>query len=307
MRFTIFQDSRLGARKNNEDRIGYAYSRHALLMVVADGMGGHHYGEVASQIAVQTLTERFQREALPRLADPFAFLHQAMNDAHRAIADFSLEQRLNDSPRTTCVACVVQDSVAYWAHAGDSRLYLLREGKVQVQTRDHSRIRLLLDEGLITPEQAATHPDRNKIYSCLGGPQVPEIEFSRKTPLEQGDILVLSTDGFWGHMPAEMVAVALRNGNFLQTLPLLMNRAEQKGGSHADNLSVVAVRWEDNYALDLPGAISTLTLAPDEVSTHMEDFGRGERAKPDLSEDEIEAAIEEIRRAIAKYNPPPVK
>ncbi len=303
MRFTIFQESRLGRRKNNEDRIGYSYSRHALMMVVADGMGGHHYGEVASQIAVQTMTERFQREAIPRLPDPFAFLERAMRDAHRSIVDFTNEQRLTDSPRTTCVACVVQDNVAYWAHAGDSRLYMLRDGKLLVQTRDHSRIRLLLEEGLITQEQAAVHPDRNKVYSCLGGPQTPEIEFSRKTTLENGDILLLSTDGFWGNMPAEMVAVALRNANFLQTLPLLMNRAEKKGGDHCDNLSVVAVRWEDSYSLDLPGSISTQTLAPDEVSTHMEEFGRGKSAKTDLSEDEIEAAIDEIRRAIEKYNP----
>lgn len=304
MRFTIFQDSRLGGRKNNEDRIGYSYSRDALLLVVADGMGGHHYGEVASQIAVQTLSERFQREAKPRLDDPFAFLEKGMRDAHRAIVDFTNEQRLTDSPRTTCVACLVQDSVAYWAHAGDSRLYMLRDGKLLAQTRDHSRIRLLLDEGLITPAQAAVHPDRNKIYSCLGGHQTPEIEFSRKTPLENGDILLLSTDGFWGNMPSEMIAVGLKNANFLQTLPLLMNRAEKKGGEHVDNLSVVAVRWEDSYSLEVPGSISTQGLAVDEVTTHMEEFGRPGGIKSDLSEDEIEAAIDEIRRAIEKYSPP---
>lgn len=304
MRFTIFQESRIGARKNNEDRIGYSYSRNALMMVVADGMGGHHYGEVASQIAVQTLSERFEREARPHLADPFAFLERGMRDAHRAIVDFTNEQRLPDSPRTTCVACIVQDSIAYWAHAGDSRLYLLRDGKLLAQTRDHSRIRLLLEEGLITPAQAAVHPDRNKIYSCLGGPQVPEIEFSRKTPMEHGDILLLSTDGFWGNMPADMAAVALRSGNFLQTLPLLMSRAEKKGGTHADNLSVVAVRWEDSYSLETPGSISTQGLGVDEVSTHMEEFGRPGGLKNDLSEDEIEAAIDEIRRAIEKYSPP---
>ena len=77
MKFTIYQESRLGKRANNEDRLAYSYSRDALLMVVADGMGGHFYGEVAAQIAVQTLTEAFQRQATPSIADPFLFLQKA--------------------------------------------------------------------------------------------------------------------------------------------------------------------------------------------------------------------------------------
>ena len=137
MRFTIYQESRQGGRHNNEDRTTYCYSRDALLMVVADGMGGHHYGEIAAQIAVQTLADTFQREARPLLTDPFRFLQKSMSNAHHAILDYASRHRLRDTPRTTCVACVVQDSIAYWAHAGDSRLYLMRNGKVQAQTRDH--------------------------------------------------------------------------------------------------------------------------------------------------------------------------
>ncbi|PKL75742.1 MAG: hypothetical protein CVV27_13835, partial [Candidatus Melainabacteria bacterium HGW-Melainabacteria-1] len=135
----------------------------ALLMVVADGMGGHHYGEIAAQIAVQTLADAFQREARPVLGDPFRFLQKGMTNAHHAILDYTARHRLKDTPRTTCVACIVQDNVAYWAHAGDSRLYLMRDGKVITQTKDHSRIRLLVEEGMITEAQAVFHPDRNKI------------------------------------------------------------------------------------------------------------------------------------------------
>jgi serine/threonine protein phosphatase PrpC len=302
MRFTIYQESRQGGRSNNEDRTTYCYSRNALLMVVADGMGGHHYGEVAAQIAIQTLADSFEREAKPTLDDPFRFLQKAMMNAHHAILDYSAQHRLRDSPRTTCVACIVQDSVAFWAHAGDSRLFLMRDGRVMAQTRDHSRIRLLLDEGLVTPAQAATHPDRNKIYSCLGGPATPEIEFSRKTPLIHGDLVLLCTDGLWGITSGEMMAVALKGTNLLQAVPMLMSQAELKAGSRGDNLSVVAVRWEDSYVEDLSSAISTQTMALNEVSTHMEEFGRGSR-KTDLTEDEIERAIEEIRNAIEKYTP----
>ena len=303
MRFTIYQESRQGGRKNNEDRTTYAYSRDALLMVVADGMGGHHYGEVASQIAVQTLADAFQREARPQLPDPFRFLHKALNAGHNAIIDYARQHRLNDPPRTTCVACVIQDNIAYWAYAGDSRLYLMRDGKVIAQTRDHSRIRLLLEEGLITESQVAEHPERNKIYSCLGSPTTPEIEFSRKTPLDHGDIVLLCTDGLWGVTSGDLMAVALKGANLVQAVPMLLNQAEIKGGPHGDNISIVAVRWEDAYVEDASSSISTQTMTQDEVTTRLDEFGRNPAYKSDLSDDEIEKAIAEIRSAIDKYNP----
>lgn len=303
MRFTIYQESRVGGRANNEDRTTYCYSRDALLMVVADGMGGHHYGEIAAQIAVQTLADAFQREARPLLADPFRFLLKGMTNAHHAILDYTARHKLSDTPRTTCVACVVQDNVAYWAHAGDSRLFLMRDGRVMAQTKDHSRIRLLIEEGMITETQAAFHPDRNKIYSCLGSPTAPEIEFSRKMPLEHGDILLLCTDGLWGSLPSDMMATSLKGANLIQAVPMLLGQAEALGGPHGDNLSVVAVRWEDSYVEDASSTISTQTMSRDEVTTRLEEFGRNPTYKSDLSEDEIEKAIEEIRAAIDKYNP----
>lgn len=303
MRFTIYQESRQGGRANNEDRTTYCYSRDALMMAVADGMGGHHYGEVAAQIAIQTLADTFQREARPLLADPFRFLQKSLTNAHHAILDYTAQHRLKDTPRTTCVACIVQDNVAYWAHTGDSRLYLMRNGRVIAQTKDHSRIRVLIEEGMITEAQAAVHPDRNKIYSCLGSPTSPEIEFSRKTPLEHGDILLLCTDGLWGVTSGDLMAVALKGTNLLQAIPMLLSQAEIKGGAHGDNLSAVAVRWEESYVEDASSSISTQTMAQDEVTTRLEEFGRNPAYKSDLSEDEIEKAINEIRATIDKYNP----
>jgi len=303
MRFTIYQESRQGGRANNEDRLSYCYSRDALMMVIADGMGGHHHGEVAAQIAVQTLADAFQREARPALADPFRFLQKGMTNAHHAILDYTARHRLADSPRTTCVACVVQDNIAYWAHAGDSRLFLMRNGRIIAQTKDHSRIRLLLEEGLVSEAQAARHPDRNKIYSCLGSPTPPEIDYSRKTPLEHGDILLLCTDGLWGVTSGETMAIALKGANLLQVVPMLLSQAETKGGQYGDNLSVVAVRWEDHYVEEASSAISTQTMSIDQVTTRLDQFGRNPAYKSELSEDEIEAAIDEIRAAIDKYNP----
>ncbi len=304
MKFTIYQESRPGKRQNNEDRIAHCYSRDALLMIVADGMGGHFYGEIAAQITVQTLTEGFQREATPAIGDPFRFLQKAMDSAHRAINDFTLQQRLTDSPRTTCVACIVQDNIAYWAHAGDSRLYQLRDGKVLVRTRDHSRVQLLMDQGIISQAQAARHPERNKVYSCLGGPQTPEIEFSRKTPLETGDVLALCSDGVWGPLAEETLTTSLHTTNLIEAIPALLDQAEAGGGSHADNLSIVAVRWEQSYAdeaSDGDSVVSTQGMADDTITTRPDEFGRNPDYQSELSEDEIERAIEEIRSTIDKY------
>lgn len=303
MKFSIYQASRQGGRSNNEDRIAYCYSRDALLMVVADGMGGHFYGEIAAQIAVQTLTDAFQVEARPNIPDPFRFLQKSMGNAHSAILDYTLLHNLEDSPRTTLVACVIQDNVAYWAHAGDSRLFLIRGGKIASQTRDHSRVRLLIEEGVITEAQAAVHPERNKIYSCLGGPQTPEIDFSRKTPLEKGDIIMLCTDGLWGVTSGEAMAAELKGGNLMEIVPKIMQTTEQLAGAHGDNLSVVAVSWEEGYLDGVSSAVSTQTMGLDEVTTKLEEFGRGSSYKSELTEDEIEKAIAEIRSAIDKYNP----
>lgn len=303
MKFTIYQASRQAGRSNNEDRIAYCYSRDALMMVVADGMGGHFYGEIAAQIAVQTMTDAFQVEARPNIQDPFRFLQKGFANAHSAILDYTLLHDLEDSPRTTCVACVIQDNVAYWAHAGDSRLFLMRGGKVAAQTRDHSRVRLLIEEGVITEAQAAVHPERNKIYSCLGGNQTPEIDFSRKTPLERGDVILLCSDGLWGVTSGETMALAVSGKDITQVVPSIMQQTEVNAGPHGDNLSVVAVSWEQGYLDGVESAVSTQTMGLDEVTTKLEEFGRGASHKTELTEDEIERAIAEIRSAIDKYNP----
>ena len=304
MKFTIYQESRPGKRANNEDRLAHCYSRDALLMVIADGMGGHYYGEIAAQIAVQTLIESFQHEATPEIRDPFMFLQRSMMNAHNAITDFTDTHNLKDSPRTTCVACLIQDNVAYWAHAGDSRLYLIRKGKVFCHTRDHSRVQLLIDQGVITQAQASVHPERNKVYSCLGGPAAPEIEFSRKTPLEAGDVLALCTDGLWGVLPDDILATSLNRGNLIQSVPALLDIADSRGSASADNLSIVAVRWEDTYvdpASGLSSVVSTQTMARDTVTTKLDEFGRSPKYKMELTDEEIELAIEEIRSTIQKY------
>jgi serine/threonine protein phosphatase PrpC len=301
MKFTIAQDSRVGGRRNNQDRVAYSYSREALLMVVADGMGGHLHGEVAAQIAVQYLTETFQRESRPRLPDPFLYLSWGLTNAHHAIVDYAAEHGLPEAPRTTCVACVIQDSIAYWAHAGDSRLYVLRGERVLAQTRDHSRVQMMVDQGLIDEEEAKTHPERNRVYSCLGGAGTPQIEFSRKTPLNAGDVVGLCTDGVWGPLGDDLPR--LLGGGVTAAVPRLLDEAQARGGSSGDNLSLIAIDWEENYGeTKLPAGIETSTMPLDTHTTLLMNFDAPRPREAELSEEDIERAIEEIRGAIRKHS-----
>ncbi|MDP2809417.1 MAG: protein phosphatase 2C domain-containing protein [Rhodocyclaceae bacterium] len=303
MKFTIYQESRIGKRKTNQDRIAHCYSRDALMLVLADGMGGHLHGEVAAQIAVQYITEYFQREARPHLDDPFLFLSRGLTNAHNAILDYAVERDLPEAPRTTCVVCVIQDSIAYWSHVGDSRLYVIRGARLLAQTRDHSRVQMMVDQGQITEEEALHHPSRNRVFSCLGGTQAPQIDFSRKTPLLAGDVVVLCSDGFWSPLGNDLLMRGLAGASVMQATPRLMDEAETLAGEAGDNLSVIAITWEENYD-DAPttGSVETRTMPLDSHTTQMEGFDLSRPREPDLTDEDIERAIEEIRSAIQKYS-----
>ena len=300
MKFTIYQESRIGKRAVNQDRIAYCYSRDALLMVLADGMGGHAHGEIAAQIAVQYITAAFKQEARPGLEDPFLFLSDAFGYAHHAIVDYASDRSLDDAPRTTCVACIVQRNIAYWAHAGDSRLYLLRGDRLLAQTRDHSRVQVMLDQGLIDAQAAAVHPARNRVFSCLGGVQPPQIDFSRKTPLKTRDVIALCSDGAWAPLGEEPLVRGLCDANPMLAVPRLLDQAESLAGEGSDNLSLIAMQWDETYAGNTPSNVQTKTMPLHAFTTQMNDV-RKERASPDLSEAEIDKAIADIRNAIRKF------
>lgn len=304
MKFTIYQDSRIGKRKSNQDRLAYCYSRDALLMIVADGMGGHLHGDVAAHICVQFITEAFQREARPTLPDPAMFLSRALTNAHNAILDYAFDKNLVEAPRTTVVACVVQDGFAQWAHAGDSRLYVVRKGQIAMHTRDHSRVQLMIEQGLINAEEAARHPGRNRVYSCLGGNHAPQVEFSKRLALRHEDVIALCTDGVWGPVGDAVLTEGLSQQDVMAAVPRLLDRAELEAGEHCDNLSMIAMQWHDDTT-QVPGdAITTKTMALDNFTTQLEDFERTQSPKSryDITDDEIEKAIEEINAAIHKYS-----
>jgi PPM family protein phosphatase len=240
----VVQASRVGAREQNEDRVGHWSAPGATLLAVADGLGGHAHGEIAAQIAVNIFGTAFEAQARPRLADPPTFLAGAVDAAHAAILQEAQKRDYSDSPRTVIAACVVQDGHAYWTHIGDCRFYLVRKGRVLVRTHDHTVVQRLHDEGRIREGDMATHPFRNRLLQCLGGIQQPHPEWQEGEPLERDDILLVCSDGFWGPLDPHDMLRTLGSKPLAEAIPALVELAERLAGAECDNVSVVAMCWE---------------------------------------------------------------
>ena len=252
MRFSIYQDTLCGARATNQDRMGYCFTRDTLLMLVADGMGGHLHGDVAAHLALQAAAACFQADARPLLVDPPAFLDRALRHAHHEILRHQLLHDLPEAPRTTIVTCVVQQGRAWWAHAGDSRLYWLRDGQIVSRTRDHSKVQNLIDLGQIEPAEADTHPERNKVLNCLGSPFEPTVDPGGDVALEPGDTLMLCTDGVWSALREPALVAQLAGDTVLASVPRLVRTAVDEAGAMADNATALAKRSTHNIGVILP-------------------------------------------------------
>ena len=245
MKFAIFQDTRIGKRSYQQDRLGHWSTDEALLLVVADGMGGHANGDIAAQITVDCVASGFRAEARSRIPDPDRFLHRAIGRAHAMIAHQAQKQGLAESPRTTVVTCLLQDGRAWWSFVGDSRLYLIRGGRVVTRTRDHTPVQRLIDAGRIREEAAATHPDRNKLLQCLGGPHAPRAEPTASARLARGDIVLLCSDGFWGPLTQRHILMGLLGKDLAPGLAELIALAENRAGPRCDNVTVLAIEWQE--------------------------------------------------------------
>lgn len=252
MNFSIIQESRNGARAYNQDRLGHWRTPESLLMAVADGMGGYKGGELAAQTALDSISGTFCAEAKPRLADPRNFLLRAIGQAHTAILQHGVKAGLGDSPRTTLVACVVQAGHAHWSFIGDSRLYLMREGRVVVRTKDHTHLQQLVDAGRIREEATASHPERNKLLRCLGGAAIPKLEPAASARLAKGDIVLLCSDGLWGPLTPRQLLMGFIGKEPAQSLADVMGLAEVNAGAGCDNISALAMRWQDEAIVDDP-------------------------------------------------------
>ena len=300
MRFSVYQVSRKGGREKNEDRMGYCYTRDSGLFALADGMGGHPEGEVASQLALQTLAALFQRDAKPQLKDPQRFLLEAIMAGHHQLLRYATERGLIDTPRTTVVACVLQGNAAYWAHCGDSRLYLVRGDKLIARTRDHSYSELQDTLSQVVP--IGERFNRNVLFTCLGSPGKPVVDVVGPLVMQTGDRILLCSDGLWGTVADAVIADQLASKSISDAVPELVEQALRNGGPKSDNVTILAVEWEAAEDTDVAGAVSTQTLGDEVFASTIQAsvVGSSDGARDELDEAEIERSIREINEAIRR-------
>jgi protein phosphatase len=224
-------------RSHNEDAyVTFEAKDGSLVLVVADGMGGHLAGEVASTLAVQTL----QRELTQPAGDPTAALRTAIERANREIWDEAARDPGKSGMGSTVVAAIVLGGQAYLANAGDSPAYLVRAGRTDQITRDHGLVAEQVEAGLIREEDAAHHPFRHILTRCLGADAEVEVETYPPRTLQPGDVLVLCSDGLTEHVSKREVAALVTAPDPTEIARGLVDVANQRGGH--DNITVVVAR-----------------------------------------------------------------
>ena len=234
-------------RENNEDSYGYwepandaDFSTVGRLAIVADGMGGHEGGQIASRLAVETFSKAYAAADDP---DPQKRLLTALNDAHRRIQQRAKQDPHLSSMGTTCTAFALIEARLYFVHVGDSRLYLLREGKLRILSRDHTFVARLLEKGLIRRDQAQDHPQKHVLTSALGIAGDIEVDFPREpVAIQTADTLLLCTDGLWGQMEADEIEQALASQSPSAACRSLVQLAKDHGGP--DNITLQVLRVE---------------------------------------------------------------
>jgi serine/threonine protein phosphatase PrpC len=294
MKFSVFQISRKGGREKNEDRMGYCYTRESGLFVLADGMGGHPEGEVAAQLALQTISALYQKEAKPVVKDVTEFLATSLMAAHHQIIRYASEKGMLDTPRTTLVAAVVQAGSATWVHCGDSRLYVVREGEMLTRTRDHSYLEQQ-SAGVIRMDRI----NRNILFTCLGSPTKPVFDVTGPIVLQQGDKILLCSDGLWGSLNDNDIVRHLSTQPVSDAVPDLVEMALRNGGDHSDNVTVIAFEWETPDSFESTRGISTDSIS-DGVFASTIQAGVLDTMVEDLDDAAIERSIAEINEAIRR-------
>ena len=232
-------------RENNEDSCRYwepesdeEFQRKGRVAVIADGMGGYEGGQEASRLAVETVIEVYDRAFL---SDPQAALVEAFAEAHKRIREYAEGHAELQGMGTTCTALALVARQLYFAHVGDSRLYLVRAGEISRLTRDHTYVGRLVETGLVRAEDAETHPQRHILTAAMGTGREVAADFpQRALSVEPDDMFMLCTDGLWGLVTDPEILQAVQGQPAAESCRSLVAMALQRGGP--DNITVQLLR-----------------------------------------------------------------
>lgn len=231
-------------RENNEDQYAYwepssdeEFARKGRLAIVADGMGGHEGGQEASRIAVESIQEVF---ANAPDNDVQSALTVGFQIAHERILKYAAAHPELQGMGTTATAIALHGNVLYYAHVGDSRLYLVRGTTISRVTHDHSYVGRLVENGLISAEEAETHPQRHILTAALGAGAEVWPETSHPIRLQAGDVLVLCTDGLWSLLSEKEIGTVVGRSEPAEACRTLIQMTKDRGAP--DNITVQVLR-----------------------------------------------------------------
>jgi serine/threonine protein phosphatase PrpC len=214
--------------------------------------------------------------------------------AHHQIIRYASEKGMLDTPRTTLVAVILQGVGATWVHCGDSRLYVVRDSELLTRTRDHSYMEQQ-KAGVVKLE----YINRNILFTCLGSPTKPVFDVSNPAVLQQGDKLLLCSDGLWGSLSDDEIVRQLASKGVSDAVPDLVESALRAGGEHSDNVTVLAMEWETPDAFESTHGVSTDSIMDGMFASTIQAGGL-DTVVDELDEATIERSIAEINEAIRR-------
>jgi len=281
MQYEIGRVSLLGNRKNNQDRLGVAESHGGVVLILGDGLGGKPGGELAAETLVKSVQHSLRHQIMP-VDDPEKLLEKLIIKAHYAVRSAGQKQNPPIEPGSTAVLCLIQNKKAWWAHVGDSRFYLFRDGLTIYRTQDDSYVEHLYQKGEISLEKRDGHPMRNYVTQCIGLMETePKVKVSKGVDLQVNDTLLLCSDGFWEPLDDAQIGANLADGNIKETINKLATRAEQNSYPKSDNTTALAMK--------------ILSMQDTTKKTAQK------KTKTNTSESPLDGAIQEIEDAFNYY------
>ncbi len=236
-----FKTDRGMRREGNEDALFVLPEQQ--LYIVADGVGGHNSGELASRMAVGYIAQYVALHPLSNISGKThlrKYFEKCFLGANELIFKKAQREGENEGMATTAVLCYLKDGIAYVVNVGDSRAYLIRGEGIRQITEDHTCVEALIKSGLLTREAAQSHPDRNMITRAIGGEPEVTPDFFRFDTCP-GDIILLCTDGLHGELDPDRICELSRNAKTMHRLATeLVDEANQRGGK--DNISVICIK-----------------------------------------------------------------